>query len=111
MAKDAVKAINLFSIDATTVNGTFQLISNNPIPVATFFLRITNSSNQDMSISFDGINDNDFVLSRNYIDIPMQTNNQPNGHIALLPAQTFVWVRGTTAASGRVIVSGYYQDQ
>ncbi len=109
MAQDSVKPILLFSIDATTINASYQLISNNPIPVPTFFLRITNSSNQDVSISFNGVDDHEFVLSRNYIDIPFQTNNQPQGNIALLPAQTFVWVRGITATSGRVLVSGYYQ--
>lgn len=107
MAQDTVKALVLTSIASSTVTGTYQPINPNGTEAACFLLRIINDSDESITISYDGINDNEFLLANTFYDIATQTNSQPNARFALFAKYTKVYVKGS-AGSGSVYLSGYY---
>jgi hypothetical protein len=107
--KNSVAAIPLKSIDSATFTGSYQLIYSSGNPKACFFLSIINNSNKDITVSYDGATDHDFVPTLNKRDLPVQTNAQPNNHTALFPSGTKVWVKGA-AGTGLVYLAGYYQQ-
>jgi len=60
--KNNVLPIPLSSIAASTFSGAYQLLSAaGGIPNACIFIRIVNNSSKDVTISYDGTNDHDFV--------------------------------------------------
>ena len=107
--KNSVAAIPLKSIDSSTFTGSYQLIYSSGTPNACFLLSIINNSNKDITISYDGTNDHDFVQTLKTRDLPVQTNSQPNNKVALFASGTKVWVKGA-AGSGSVYLAGYYQS-
>lgn len=106
--KNSVAAIPLKSIDSASFTGSYQLIYSLGTPNACFFLSIINNSNRDITVSYDGTNDHDFVPTLKSRDLPVQTNSQPNNKIALFATGTKVWVKAA-AGTGFVYLAGYYQ--
>jgi hypothetical protein len=106
--KNSVSAIPLKSIDSATFTGSYQLIYSGGTPNACFLLSIINNSNKDITVSYDGATDHDFVPTLKARDLPVQTNSQPNNKTALFAAGTKVWVKGV-AGTGLVYLAGYYQ--
>lgn len=106
--KNSVAAIPLKSIDSSAFTGSYQLIYSGGTPNACFLLSIINNSNKDVTVSYDGTNDHDFVPTLKIRDLPVQTNSQPNNKTALFAAGTKVWVKGA-AGTGSVYLAGYYQ--
>lgn len=107
MAKDTVKALVLTSIASATIGASYAAINPNGAEGSCFFLRIVNDSNQSITISYDGINDNEFLLADTFLEIGTQTNSQPNARFALFSKYTKVYVKGT-AGVGNIYLSGYY---
>jgi len=108
MAQNSVKPFQLTTIlSSTMILNTFQAINPDGFEEAPFFIRVTNGSTMPVVISFDGINDHEFILSETAFDLPSQTNSQPNAQVALFPKLTVVYARGT-AGTGNVTLSGYY---
>lgn len=107
--KNSVAAIPLKSIDSATFTGAYQLINTGGTPNACFFLSIINNSNKDITVSYDGTTDHDFVGTLKTRDLPVQTNSQPNNKTALFSVGTKVWVKGA-AGAGLVYISGYFQS-
>jgi hypothetical protein len=107
MAQDTVKAIPLSVFDSGDLTGNYQAINPGGIPNMCFYLRICNDSNENITISYDGVNDHEFIPSLLTFDLPTQTNSQPNARLALFKAFTTVYVKGS-AGSGNITLSGYY---
>jgi hypothetical protein len=107
MAQDTVKAFALSSIASSAISGTYAAINSSGFPHAPFFVRIVNNSNMQITISYDGVNDNDVVRSGADFDLPSQTNSQPNARKALFSKGTIVYVKGTSG-TGNVYLTGYY---
>ena len=107
MAQDTVKALILTSIDSADITEDYEPINPNGTEAACFLLRIVNDSDEPITISYDGINDNEFLLSNESLPIPTQTNSQPNARFALFHKYTKVYVKGS-AGTGSVYLSGYY---
>lgn len=107
MAQNSVKAFVLSSLASASVTGTYAPINSAGFPQAPFFIRIVNASSMAVTVSYDGVNDNEFIPSGGVFDLPSQTNSQPNAHVALLPKGTVVYIKGT-AGTGSVYLSGYY---
>lgn len=60
-----------------------------------------------ITISYDGVNDHEFVPANSSFDFPSQANAQPGANIALLPKNTIVYIKGAPG-TGSVYLSGYY---
>lgn len=106
--KNYVLAIPLTSIASSTVGGTYAAINPTGLPNACFELRITNNSNKDITISYDGINDHEYLPTASAaLQIYGQQGAQPSSFIANFAKGTVIWVKGT-AGTGNIYLSGFY---
>ncbi len=108
MSQDVVKIIPLSSFDTSSLSGTYQVINSTGLPHACFLIRINNDSNMDITVSFDGTTDQEFVSSNSSLTLPFQSNSSPNGFVAKMAKGTKVYVKGSSGM-GSVYLSGYYQ--
>jgi len=108
MSKNTVKAVPLDDIDSATLTGVYAIINSGGLPYNCFLLRIMNASSQDVTISYDGAINHEVVLADSTLQIPAQSNSQPNNWVANFPKGMVVWAKGT-AGVGSIYVSAYYQ--
>lgn len=106
--KNSVFAIPLEIFDTGVLAGTYEPINANGIPNACFLLRITNAATAGLTISFDGVHDHEYIAMGATIDLPVQTNSQPNNKVALWSKGQVIYVNGEDS-TGNIYVSGYYQ--
>ena len=111
MVKNTVLPIALQAVTGTTLLNTFLPLNNADLTGAPFLLRINNTTDENVVISFDGVIDNDVVLSQTVLEIYTQANSLPNGYTALFSKSIRVYVRAesTIPSLGSVTISGYYQ--
>ena len=105
--KDKISSIPLTSIDSATVSGTYQAINSSGLDNPCFLIRIINDSSQDVTISYDGTTDNDYLRTTETLSLPFQTNARPSNFVANIPKGTKVYVKGT-AGTGAIYLAGYY---
>ena len=105
--KNSIKAVTLTNIDSATVTSSYKAINSSGLTKPCFLIRITNNSTQDVTVSYDGVNDNEYIPKATSIAISGQANVP---EFASIPASTIVWVKGT-AGTGNIYLSGYYQPQ
>lgn len=111
MAKNFVLPIPLTKIDSATFTGAYQLVSGTlGITEASFIIKIINNSNVDVTVSYDGTHDHDFVPKGTIAQFNFQANAQPNNYAALLAKWTKIYVKGA-AGVGSVFLSGWYSPQ
>lgn len=110
MAQNKVKAIARTSLAGSSLTSSYQAINTSGLGAACFRIAIYNTTNGAVDISYDGTTDNDIVPPTSYIEIMSQTNAVPNSYIALFPAGTKVYVKGSSG-SGSVYVIGYFVSQ
>jgi len=109
--KNSVNQIPLTSINSAAFTGAYQLISGAAgITNSCFLIRIINNSNQNITISYDGVNDHDFLPTLMTLQLPFQSNSQPNNFNANLSKGTKIYVKGA-AGAGLVYLAGYFQAQ
>ena len=110
--KNTIQAVKLASFNSADVTNDYQpIITNTPgLAHSCFLLRITNESNKDVTISFDGVTDNDYIFSATANNIPAIYPIQPNTNSAQFPQGQQIWLKGTTG-TGTIYVAGYYQAQ
>jgi len=106
--KNSVQAIVLTSIDSATFTGAYQAVNTSGLDKNCFMIRIINNSTHDVTVSYDGTHDHDFVPHGTVAQISFQTNAQPNNFTANLAKGTVVYVKGT-AGAGLVYLAGYFQ--
>lgn len=109
--KNTVQAITLASFDTASLSTSFQVVNSAGLTKPCFLLRIVNNSDKDVTISYDGTNAHDFVPDGGTLELPVQTNSQPNTYTALFPIGFKVYVKGASSGSGLVYLAGYYQPQ
>lgn len=102
-----MKAIPLSTFNSANLLNTFQVINSAGLPFPCFLVRIVNAATTAITISYDGITDNEYLAANTAFDLPLQTNAQPNNKVCLIPAFTKIYVRGT-AGAGTIALSGYY---
>ena len=107
MAKDIIVPIEIQSIDTAGIGAGAYSEIGNPLEGALAFIRITNTSNTDVYISYDGVNDHEFIPATNRISSYFQVNSSPTNHVSKLRKETMLYIRGV-AGVGLVYVSGYY---
>jgi hypothetical protein len=103
-----VKAIPLATFSSASLTTNYQSI-NGPggLPHPCFLLKIVNGGSTAITISYDGINDHEYLLTNTSFPINTQTNSEPNAREAIFAARTQIWVKGT-AGTGTIALSGYY---
>jgi hypothetical protein len=106
--KSIIQAIPLTSLGSGSVSGTYAAINSAGLPNPCSILRIINNSNKDVTVSFDGINDHEFVPTLTSVHLSLQSNAQPNTLSAVIPQGTIVYIKGTTG-TGTVYLVGYFQ--
>lgn len=109
MATNRVQAIPLKSIDSATFTGSYQAINPTGLSEACFMIRINNDSNRDLTLSYDGTTDHEYVLAGDFLQVDAQNNARPNNFTALFSKGLVVYVKAS-AGTGSVYLSGYYQD-
>ena len=107
MNKNAVSAIPLTSV-ASTALGTYAAINPNGLPHPCFILKITNNADADVTISYDGTTDNEFVPKQTALLLNVQAGAQPRAFVSLFAQGLKVYVKGTAGMSGSIYLSGYY---
>ena len=108
---NTVKPLLRRTFDEGGLDNTFQPINALGTEAACFILRITNASDTDVAISFDGIHPNDWVVHGTYIEIEVQKAKSPSGYVTLWPKGLIVYVTNplNAAGVGSIYLSGFYQ--
>src|SRR5579864_2786085 len=92
----------LRSRDSSTFSGSYQTLGT-PLPYNSRLIKFTNNSNQSVTISWDGINDHEFVPSNSFVLLDISTNRETANHFDV-PANTQFYVKGT-AGVGSIYLS------
>ena len=106
--KNRLLPIPMITFNAATLTGSYVAMSATGLGNACCFLRISNKSNRDLTISYDGVTDHDFLLIDTTLYIPGQLNAQPNNWVALWPKGQIIYLKAA-AGAGNVYLTGYYQ--
>jgi len=107
MAQNSVKPFALSSILSSAITTFYAPLNGTGFTHAPFFIRIVNNSTMPVTISYNGVNDHEYVPAGTAFELPSQTNSQPHAQVALFPKYTIVYIKGT-AGTGNVYLSGYY---
>lgn len=108
--KNSILPIPLTNIASSSVTGSYAAINASGLPNAVCVVRITNASTKDVTISYDGSNDHDYLVSGTVLLLFLQSNSQPNNFIANISKGTVVYVKGT-GGTGNIYLAGWYQPQ
>lgn len=97
----------LRSIDSSTFTGSYQALGT-PVANSVRIMKFVNNSNQDVTISIDGVNDYEILPATSYFVIDFSANRE-TGNAWELPSNTQFYVKGT-AGTGSVYLSIYYAN-
>lgn len=110
MAKNSCKALALSTFSSASLTASYQAINAAGFLKAPFFIRVINGGTTDITLSFDGTTDNEFVFKNGGIyELNSQQNSQPMNWVCKWPVGTVVYIKGT-AGTGTISLSGYYQE-
>lgn len=104
-----VGAIAMTSFDTAGLLITFLPINPLGTTEPCSIIKITNNSNVDVIVSYDGVGDHEFVPKGKEVLLNFQANAQPPSDLCLLRDGRVVYVRGAAAGAGLVYLSGYFQ--
>lgn len=107
--KNYVLPIPLTSVTSASVSGSYIAINDAGLPHACSILRIINVSSKDVTISYDGVTDHDYLPSGQTLMLNLQTNSSPNNYSCLIRKGTIVSIKGV-AGTGFIALAGYYQE-
>lgn len=112
MAKDVVKALILTTFNTAAATANLQLMNPGGLEEACTIIDITNNSNIDVYVSFDGINLHWVIQRVASLQLPSQANNQPQNRRQMFPKGMGVWIASITGAAGagNIYLSGLYSD-
>jgi hypothetical protein len=105
-----LRNITLTNFDASTLNGTYQAINGTGTAKPLISFKFYNSSTSLVIISYDGVNDHDFVPPGSSFIFDAQTNAEPDASsegLKLLPEGTVVYAK-TSSNTSRLLMAGYY---
>lgn len=105
--KNYIQAVELTSIDSGTFTGAYQSINDDGLPHDCSIIRIINNCNKDITISYDGSTNHDFLQDGEVLQISLQANASPSGFVSALKKGQVVYVKGA-AGTGYIYLAGYY---
>lgn len=105
-----VRANALITFNSAGLTGTYQSINSSGLTEDAKILRVINDSDADITISYDGVTDNDIILANTEVIFDFQSNNERAGNSAsgkyvVRRGQQF-YVKGSTG-TGNLHVSTY----
>ena len=106
-----VNAIPISVLDSADFDGEFVPF-NSPggLPNACSIIRIVNTSNVTIFISYDaGVTTHEVVASGESLQLSLQNNSSPNNYQCLMKKGLIVYCEGD-AGEGDVYLVGYYQS-
>jgi hypothetical protein len=107
--RNSIFAIPLTSLaSATGISATYAAINPLGLPQACWKLRITNDTDEDVTISYDGINNHEYLIAGDILEVYAGSQGQPNNFLCNFAKGTVVWVKGTTG-TGTAYLSGFSQ--
>ena len=110
MLRNFVQAIEMESIDSGTFTGNLQAVNANGLPEACSIIRIVNDSDRDITISYDGALEHDYLRSGDNLTLNLQTNSLPGSRELRMKQGTVIYVAGLAGGTGLIYLTGYYQS-
>jgi hypothetical protein len=107
MAQNSVKPLLLSSMLSSAVTNAYAPLNGIGFAHPPFLIRIINASNMAITISYNGIDDHEFIFANDLFQFPTQSGSEPAAFTSLLPKNTIVYIKGT-AGTGSIYLSGYY---
>ena len=107
--KNVVQAIPLTSFDTASLTTSFQVLNSTGLAFPCFLIRLVNNSDKDITISYNGVDAMEFVPKTSSLQLDFQTNSQPNNKVAIFPKGQKIYVKGASAGTGLIYLSGYFQ--
>lgn len=107
MAIDIVKANTLSTLASSSVNGTYAPLNTTPFPYPVIFGYIINDSTMPITISYDGVTDHGYIMSKETRPYNVQMNAQPPSYKLAFARNTTIYVKGT-AGTGTIALETYY---
>jgi S-methylmethionine-dependent homocysteine/selenocysteine methylase len=106
--KDWVYPLVLTSVDTAGIAvDTWTAFSASGIEEDVSMIRLTNDSDTDVYISFNGADDHEYIPAGETIEVNFQANSSPPNYRSMLKKGTVLSVQGV-AGTGLVYLSGYY---
>ena len=111
MASDRIVPIEMQTLDSSTLAiDAWEPFNVAGMEGALTFIRITNTSNTVIFISYDGDNDHEYIAAGDKISVYFQMNSSPTNYTSKLSKHTVVYARGA-AGQGNIYLSGYYNEE
>ena len=111
MSKNSIKTVPMTIFDSANMTTSYKPMIPGGLAKACYLLRITNNCQDDITISFDGTSDSEFIFTSTANNIPATYGAQPNGYTAQFPQGQQIYVKSIAASTGNIYISGYYQPQ
>ncbi len=105
--KNAVTCDSLASFNSSSVTGNFQAINPLGFGGPAVLIRLNNTSNKPVAISYDGAHAHDFLLANSVLEINNQTNAPYPDFQYMFKKGTVVYISGE-AGSGYLYLSVYH---
>lgn len=106
MSSIIVRFDSLRSLSSASVTGSYQAVGTSfahPIRL----VKMVNNSTQDVTVSFDGTTDNDFIPANSFALYDMTTNRSNAGGNFAFQIGTQVYIKGT-AGTGTFYITAVY---
>lgn len=100
-----INHIDRSSLGAGTFTGNLQALGT--LSNTCSIIRIVNKTDKDLDISFDGVNDHDFLPTGETLELNLLSGNMPNDYALRVRQNTTIYV-AATSGTGTVYLAGYY---
>lgn len=100
-----IKPEDLRSINTATFTGAYQAVSA-PLAQPSRLIHFTNNSNTDVTISWDGVTDHDFIPKGSFLLLDVASDRQLTSEL-YIQAGTRFYVKGA-AGVGSFYIASYY---
>ena len=107
MTKNWVDAVEMIGLGSAAMLAAYQPIDTAGLEQPCFYVRIINASDEDVTISYDGVDDHDYLPAGQTLTLPLQSHSQPSNYVAQMKAGAKVYVKGT-AGAGSIYIAGYF---
>lgn len=103
-----INQVELASIDSSTFTGNLQAINSSGLSNTCSVIRIVNNSDRDITISFDGVTNHDFLPDGETYELNLLNGDLPNGYAYRVRQGTVIYVSGLAGGTGLVYLAAYY---
>lgn len=109
MPKHSVSFCVRKDFNSTGLTTSYKVVNTAGFEYPVSILKIINGSGKDISISFDGTNNHDYIQASDTLKIDFQSNSLPVSGVCNIAKGTKVYVKSTGASTGYIYVIGYGQ--